>query len=267
LGIQEAVAMKRYLPVCLLLCSAANLRGGVITAIIDAPPANGSWVNIKETGPFSDRLNTTVWVTNKGDRIKNNLGADIVQQGMLDDFVDFGPGIAIGSRTFKFAYQYNGKKVTDYQQRTGDPGWLFASAFDAGVMVDDLPAWLAENGYIGDNNTIVQPDFLPIPNTSDIYYGVDLAQLGNAGAAFILAHVLGDTFTISGDQIAGLPGYLFSSTPPTYVEGSGWTVTPLPDGTQVTYGAFHNTSVNNPEPGSLLLLSGGLVLIRRIRNR
>ena len=258
--------MKPALLVCMLLCFTAGLRGGVITAIIDAPPASGSWVNIKESGPFSDRLNTTVWVTNKGARIKGVGGQDIVQQAMLDDFEDFGPGIAIGSHTFKFAYQYNGKKVTDYQQRTGDPGWLFASAFDAGVMVDDLPAWLSVHGYTGDS-TIVQPDFLPVPNTSDLYYAVDLAQLGGAGATFIAGHIFGETFLLTGDQIAGLPGYLFSSTEPTYVEGSGWVVTPLPDGTQVTYGAFHNTSVNNPEPGTLLLLSAGLVAIRRIRNR
>ena len=149
--------------------------------------------------------------------------------------------------------------VTDYNQRTGDPGILQASAFEAGVMVNSLWAWLSLNGYDASNH-IYQPDFF-LAGGGDVYYAVDLAALGAAGKAFTDLWALGSIFSINASGgLDAMPFYMFSSTEFGYTEGSGWTGgTPLAQGTQLSFDAFHEThSAVVPEPGSLLLVCIGL---------
>lgn len=149
--------------------------------------------------------------------------------------------------------------VTDYNQRTGDPGILQASAFEAGVMVNSLWAWLSLNGYDASNH-IYQPDFF-LAGGGDVYYAVDLAALGAAGKVFTDMWALGSNFSINASGgLDAMPFYMFSSTEFGYTEGSGWTGgTPLAQGTQLSFDAFHEThSAVVSEPGSLLLVGIGL---------
>jgi hypothetical protein len=151
--------------------------------------------------------------------------------------------------------------VTDYSQTTNtqnDPGTLYAAAFSNGVMEPSLFDWLNHNGY-GSGNEIFQPDFYPVGFT-DIYYGVDLAALRDAGQTFVNSYSFGDTFTLVNGRISELPMYYFSSTPLTYVQGSGWVGTP--ESGEVQYAAFHATTTDAvPEPSTILMCATGLTTV------
>ena len=120
--------------------------------------------------------------------------------------------IFLGTATFVLEYQYNGKKVTDYIQQTGDPAILQAAAFESGIMVDSLWDWLFINGY-GPDNPIFQPDFFLVGG-GDLYFAVDLAALGAAGKAFVDLWDLGSVFSINAlGGLDAMPFYQFSTTP------------------------------------------------------
>lgn len=243
-----------------LLCNVTAYATTVLPDSFVVTPQDPYW-NLRETGPANAPV--TVWPTNDGDRITNADGAEVRFSQRI-----FPPATGV---TFRIPGVINGLKVTDVQQITGnpgdplDPGTLYISVFDNGVMSSNsLGNWLMNNGYTAPAE-IFMPDFFPV-GFSEVYYGVNLAELGTAGESFVTSHIFNEVLSIDASGLlAGLPMYTFSSTPLIYVPGVGWSGTPLAEGTQVQYVAFHAASV--PEPGVLLLLSGGLIMMAMSRRR
>jgi hypothetical protein len=171
--------------------------------------------------------------------------------------------------TFTLAAEYydedsgDNHKVSNYEQTTADPGTLYAAVFKNGVMLDSILEWFDAN--VPGGNSIIQPDF-NLVGGGDVYYGVNLADLLNAGGSFASTYSFGDVFAIDANgQLPALPMYEFSSTPLTYTPGSGWTGdTPLNPGTQLSYIAKHVTT-ELPEPASLSLFAVGSLLIAGAR--
>jgi hypothetical protein len=221
-------------------------------------PDNPLW-RLREVGPPFGPV--TVWPTNNGSRIENADGQEVRQSGLLAP-----PASAI---TFLIDGIINGLPTTDAEQKTGnpgdprDPGTLFVSVFSNGIMTpNSLGKWLLDNNFSG-SNEIFMPDFFPTPGQgiSEIFFGVDLAELGNEGDIFVGSQSFGDTFTIIAGSIPELPMYSFSLTPLSYVPGSGWEGTPPPDGTEVDFVAFHAASTPVPEPSSLALFGAGVLAL------
>lgn len=219
---------------------------------IRSTPDNPNW-RLREVGPAGGTV--TVWITHDGRRIRNADGTEVGMTSRIG--VD-------GQTVFTIPGMINGLTTTDAQQKTYkpgdevDPGTLFFSVFNDGIMTQEsISNWLTLHLYIGDTE-IFMPDFFPVGFT-DVYYGVNLEELFDAGADFVDAHSFEDVFTIDASgRIPELPMYTFSSTPLVYVPGVGWSGTPLSTGTQVQYVAFHAASSEVPEPGTMLLLGTGL---------
>lgn len=244
---------------CLLPLGVAEraLAEPVLPNSASSTDANPQW-RLRETGPVGAPV--TVWPTNKGSRIKNADGSEVRGSARL--------GAPSGSWTFSIPGLINGLPTTDAEQKTGnpndplDPGTIQFSVFTDGVMTDNsLGNWLAANGYGPSNdNEFFMPDFFPAAGGSlmEIFYGVDMAALGTAGATFVNGHAFGDMITLTGaGTFSDLPGYIFSSTPLIYTPGRGWTTdNPLAEGTQLAYVAFHAASAV-PEPAGLALLGMG----------
>jgi hypothetical protein len=194
----------------------------------------------------------------------NCIGAHLRMDRPLND------GSGLYDSEFTFQYQYSDDsgvhKVSNYEQRTADPGTLFAAVFVDGQMVDSLEDWFALNYP---STPIFQPDFIPVDG-GDIYYGVNLADLVEEGRSFVEAHQIGEFLVIGANGgLPGLPHYMFSSTPPDYVSGVGWVGTPVDPGTQLEYAAFHETALQSaPEPATVALLLSGLagMAARRLRH-
>jgi hypothetical protein len=243
-----------------------SVYAGEITPVTDLP-AGDDVIKIKEVGGIN--LNTQIWPTAGGKRIPDGHGGDAVSQHNLDQPVADNP--ALGQYTFELSSFFIVNKTvyttSDYQQKTGDPGTLFASAFVNGVMVNSLADWLNANGF-NDGNWVYQPDFLPLPGQPEIFYGVNLADMVTAGAGFVGSHSFGETFTIdSSGKLPELSMYTFSSTPLDYVPGSGWSdATPLAPGTQITYSAFHATTTV-PEPASWSTFCAALAAVAAVLRR
>lgn len=244
---------------CLLSLGAAEraMAGPVLPDSAASTKANPLW-NLRVTGPVGAPV--TVYPTNKGARIKNANGDEVRGSARL--------GAPFGTHTFSIPGLVNGKPTTDFEQTLGnpndplDPGTLQASVFTDGVMTENsLGNFLAANGY-GPNNTneFFMPDFFPVEGgtLTDVFFGVDMAALGTAGATFVGSHTFGDMITLTGSgTFDELPGYIFSSTPLVYAEGQGWTtVNPLAAGTQLEFVGFHAARAI-PEPASLALLGVG----------
>jgi len=181
--------------------------------------------------------------TNNGKEI-TNVNGPVVQLG--------GRIQANGMATFNIPCKANGLPVTDLKITLGnpgaprDPGTLYLSVFTNGFMsTEPLSNWCVDNGY-RECSQIFLPHFYPI-GFDDVYFGVNLPDLGTAGQNFVDSFSIGDTFTIDASGIVPeLPMYTFSSTPLAYSPGSGWVGTPLAQGTQLQYAAFHGASGRTP---------------------
>lgn len=212
----------------------------------------GPFTNVKEKGPVGAPV--TVYPTNQGQRIKNADNSEPRYSRRIP---------AAGEFTLPIPRTVNGVQVTDLQQITGkpgdplDPGHLYIAAFGSGPM-DVLYDYIASHGEF------VLPDFFAT-GLSDVYYGVNLQTIGTSGRDFVSAHSFDETFTIDpSGQLPELPGYVFSSTPLSFVQGVGWTGTPLLAGQELTYVAYHELSV--PEPTGLVLFSvGGFAMFLGMR--
>jgi len=214
-------------------------------------PANPVW-NARETASANALI--IVQPTSGGQRI-NNANSSRVQYSQT---VPAGQT----SVTFQIPGTIDGQRVSDATQWTkarNDPGVLSFAAFDhSDDILPSFSAWLLGNGYVAPN-WLAMPDFSPDSSSGldAIYYGVDTAELMNAGTAFVGSDALGSVFSES--QLAmDLPGYTFSSTPIEYVPGLGWQGTPLPGGTLLDFTAFHQVDAVI-EPDSLVVLAVGLM--------
>ena len=260
---------------CLLLQLPMSAVAGPIGSHALPDEVSNHQLVIGQTGQAG--VETTIRPTHAGKHILDPMppGFIVGETKKLEQLPNF-PSLGYAQFTINDAYFCMDKikrtgcvDVTDYNQQTGDPGILQASAFEAGVMVNSLWAWLSLNGYDASNH-IYQPDFF-LAGGGDVYYAVDLAALGAAGKAFTDTWALGSNFSINAaGGLDAMPFYMFSSTEFGYTEGSGWTGgTRLAQGTSLSFDAFHEThSVVVPEPGSLLLVCIGLAgawLIQRKR--
>jgi hypothetical protein len=262
------VSLRHYAMSCVAALGIISAFCGRIDASAVPPdsstisPANPSW-SLTEMGPANAAI--MVWPTNQGNRIKNANGQEVE----FVDVITFGTSSRV---RFTIPGLVNGLPTTDAQQKTGnpgapaDPGTLFMSVFTGGIMTtNSLGKWLSDNGY-ANGLEIFMPDFFPI-GFSDVYYGVDLATLANAGQMFVGGHSFGDTFIINASgTLPALPMYTFSSTPLVYTPGIGWSGTPLSSGTQVQYGAFHTASAI-PEPATAVLFVAGIFGIGMLHSR
>ncbi len=170
-----------------------------------------------------------------------------------------------GSVTVPIPKTVNGLTVSDIVQITGkpgdkiDPGYLYVGAFGSGPM-------FGLSDFLDANGEFLLPDFFAESLTS-VYYGVNLATIGSQGTNFVNTFSFGSTFTTNASgQIAQLPGYVFSSTPLTYVPGSGWTGTTLGAGVVLDYVAFHDVN-SAPEPGTFALAIVAVLLLKRASRR
>jgi hypothetical protein len=170
-----------------------------------------------------------------------------------------------GSVTVPIPKTVNGLTVSDIVQITGkpgdkaDPGFLYVGAFDTGPMFGLID-------FLNDHGEFLLPDFFAesLPN---VYYGVNLATIGSQGDSFVNNFSVGSTFTTNASgQIDQLPGYVFSSTPLTFVPGSGWTGTSLGEGVTLDYVAFHDVN-SAPEPGTFGLAFVAALLLTRVSRR
>lgn len=218
----------------------------------------GGAIIISETG--APDQNVEIQTTGfQIDTNRNRIGKDVPLPGGHH----FGRTDRNGKVTFPglapaITVQEQDFKVFDYTQSIGDPAILSAAAYEGGAVVP-LWEWLLQNGYTN-SNAIIQPDFFSTDG-SPMFVAVDLAKLGDFGALFTGSHNFGDTFTVgASDMLAGLPGELFSTTLPV-LGSSGWEVTPVQNGTEVVYGAFHSTTGSVPEPATwtMMLLGFGTV--------
>lgn len=251
---------------CPLLLSAMLSSQVVATTIL--PDTKGSnadnknWTLI-ETGPRFAPV--TVTPTNNGQTIQNADGSTVQYMKKIKNGTDTnGDGIIEFLTSFTIPGIINGKPTTDAQQKTedpvdpADPGTLYLSVFDNnGMMTENsLGTWLFDNGYINDI-TLNMPDFFPEAGQgfSDVYYGVNLAELFDIGNNFVTSHMFGDILTIDANGgLAELSMFTFSSTPLSYISGVGWGGgTDLAVGTQLSFVAFHQASAV-AEPSSLMLV-------------
>lgn len=251
---------------CPLLLSAVLSTPVIATTIL--PDTKGSnadnknWI-LKETGPQFAPV--TVTPTNNGQAIQNADGSTVqymkkITVGNDED----GDGNVEYSTSFTIPGLINGKPTTDALQKTedpvdpADPGTLYLSVFDdVGIMTENsLGTWLFDNGYVNDI-TLNMPDFFPVAGQgfSDVYYGVNLAELFELGNNFVTSHMFGDILTIDATGgLAELSMYTFSSTPLSYIPGVGWGGgTDLTAGTQLSFVAFHQASAV-AEPSSVMLV-------------
>lgn len=242
----------------LLTLPFSAVAGPVFEITVEETQRVGTQIVIKETGNKGDL--TYVWPTHNGGRFipKDGGAGRIGLAARLDTPVPNHP--RSGSHIFKLDSVYRGVKVTDYDQQTADPAILQAAAFESGIMVDSLWDWLVVNGY-GADHPIFQPDFFLVGG-GDVYYAVDLAALGAAGATFVDSWDLGSIFSLNASSgLDEMPFYMFSSTPFEYSAGVGWAGgTPLAAGAQLSFDAFHETSAI-PEPITVLLVGVGIAAV------
>jgi hypothetical protein len=170
-----------------------------------------------------------------------------------------------GSVTVPIPKTVNDKTVADVVQHTGkpgdpmDPGDLYIGAFGSGPM-------FGLSDFLDANGEFLLPDFFAESLTS-VYYGVNLATIGSQGTNFVNTFSFGSSFTTNASgQIPQLPGYVFSSTPLTYVPGSGWTGTNLGAGVVLDYVAFHDVN-SVPEPGTFAFALIAALLLTRVSGR
>ena len=160
-------------------------------------------------------------------------------------------------------------RLSDYKVQafgSGQSETMLAFAGKVDGAINELDLGSATRLFKGSDEFLV-PMFSRNDNTSDLFVAVDLTQWLSAGGSLPLS--TGESFNISGGTNPSLPGFLFSTSPITFVPGTGFiTANPL-GGENVHVRAMIDGVSVVPEPSTVPMFGAGLLVImaalRRLR--
>ena len=160
-------------------------------------------------------------------------------------------------------------RLSDYKVQafgSGQSETMLAFAGKVDGAINELDLGSATRLFKGSDEFLV-PMFSRNDNTSDLFVAVDLTQWLSAGGSLPLS--TGESFNISGGTNPSLPGFLFSTSPITFVPGTGFiTANPL-GGENVHVRAMIDGVSFVPEPSTVPMFGAGLLIImaalRRLR--